>query len=127
MVRPEVAARYGPWINTTKYSVPVYTVTARQPRVPVILDRPQPYAVSLKSAFGAGVPIPQGAQPAAGNDEHLVVWQPSNDTMWEFWHLHQGSDGHWHCDWGGYMPGASKNPGYFTGSSSGWGATATSL
>ena len=26
-----------------------------------------------------------GRAPPAGTDRHMVVWQPSTDTMWEFW------------------------------------------
>jgi hypothetical protein len=126
MVNQEMSARYGPWINTTAYSVPVYDVPANQPRVRVILDRPQPYAASLKASFAAGVPVPPDARPAAGRDEHLLVWQPATDTMWEFFHMHKMPDG-WHADWGGTMQNVSHNPGYFTGADAGWGATATSL
>ena len=31
------------------------------------------------------VPLPPEAQPSAGSDQHLVVWQPSSDRLWEFW------------------------------------------
>jgi hypothetical protein len=126
MVSPEVAGGYGPWINTTSYSAPVYTVAANQPLVPVILDNLQPYAAPLRASFTAGVPLPANAQPAAGRDAHLVVWQPSSDTMWEFWHMHLMSDG-WHAGWGGTMQTVSQSTGYFTGANAGWGATASSL
>jgi hypothetical protein len=126
MVAPEIAGRYGPWINTTSYTTPVYTVPASQPLVPVTLNRTQPYAASLKASFAAGVPVPAGAVAAAGRDEHMVVYQPSTDTMWEFWHMQLMVDG-WHADWGGTMNNVSTNPGYFTYPHAGWGATATSL
>ena len=48
MVNQEIAGQSGPWINTTTYSVPVYTVPAGQPLVPVVLNRTQPYAQVLK-------------------------------------------------------------------------------
>jgi hypothetical protein len=126
MVASEIPNKSGPWINTTQYSVPVYTVPAGQPLVTVTLDKTQPYAMPLKSSFGAGVPIPAGAQAAAGRDQHMVIWQPSSDTMWEFWHMRQLSDG-WHADWGGTMRNVSTNPGYFNGTQWSWGASATSL
>ena len=126
MVNSEIASGSGPWINTTSYSVPVYTVPAGQPLVPVILNRTQPFAATLKASFAAGVPIPPGAQPAAGTDEHMVVYQPSSDTMWEFWKMSDAT-GTWTCQWGGTMHNVSTNPGYFTSPNSGWGATATSL
>jgi hypothetical protein len=126
MVASEIPTHSGPWINTKQYSVPVYTVMEAQPLVHVTLDKSAPYAAALSASFAAGVPIPAGAQPAAGRDQHLVVWQPSRDTMWEFWHMRHLSDG-WHAEWGGTMHHVSANPGYFTGSQSSWGATATSL
>src|SRR5437870_3743257 len=86
-----------PWINTTKWSVPVYTVPGDQPTVRVKVDIPgrdnawgNPMftnlvdALTLQADFEA-VPIPPGARPSGGTDHHLVVWQPSTDTAWEFW------------------------------------------
>src|SRR3954447_12311117 len=37
-VERETRARTGPWINTSQYSVPVYTVGPRAPRVRVQVD-----------------------------------------------------------------------------------------
>jgi hypothetical protein len=111
-----------PWINTTQYSTPVYRVPAGQPTERVVLDT---NLWALQREWEA-VPIPPGARPAAGSDKHLVIHQPSTDTLWEFWHLER-RDGTWHARWGGKMTGVSANPGYFTGAQSSWGATATSL
>ena len=115
---------YRPWMNTTSYSVPVYVVGADQPTVHVTLDS---WGPDLQAAFDA-VPIPDNAKAAAGSDEHMVVWQPTTDKMWEFFEMHQESDG-WHASWGGEMDNVSTNPGYFTheGQSTNWGATATGL
>jgi hypothetical protein len=127
LVAADLARRVGPWINSTEYSTPVYTVPAAQPTVRVKLDNGDP---ALQSAFDA-VPLPRDAQPAAGTDKHLVVWQPSTNRMWEFWLMRSLSDG-WHARWGGAMNDVSHNPGYFTtrawpGAKPNWGATATSL
>jgi hypothetical protein len=112
-----------PWINTTQHSAPIYTVPAGQPTVHVTLDsRNDP---SLQAALDQ-VPIPADAAPAAGSDHHLVVWQPSTDTMWELWVATREADG-WHADWGGRMDHVSQSPGYFLKPHPGWGATATSL
>ena len=111
-----------PWINTTTYSTPVYTVPAGQPTVRVTLDASD---AALQQAWSQ-VPIPAGAKPASGSDAHMVVWQPATDTMWEFWLASLKADG-WHARWGGRMTGVSKSPGYFTAPNPGWGATATSL
>lgn len=117
---------YGGWINSYSYSVPVYTVARDQPLVPVTLDTSGPGLVEeLAQTFKQGVPIPRGAKAAAGSDQHMVIWQPSTNTMWEFWHAQQ-VNGVWHASWGGKMSNVSSNPGYFTPQSD-WGATATSL
>lgn len=116
---------YKPWINTTSYSTPVFTVSGTQPTVSVTLDvSKSAFSPTLQTSWMA-VPIPATARAAAGSDQHMVVWQPSTDTMWEFWHMHQVA-GVWHASWGGTMNNVSTNPGYFT-TPSWWGATATSL
>jgi len=116
-----------PWINTTSYSTPLYTVPRHQPRVKVAVDpragsRNAWVSPSLTRQFAA-VPIPAGARPAPGSDGHMVIWQPSTDTMWEFWVARRRDDG-WHAIWGGQMTDVSRNPGHFT---DGFGATATGL
>ena len=128
-VETEAAERRGPAINTTEWSVPVYTVPAEQPTVAVTLEAPYA-APGLRAAFAA-VPLPPDAEPARGNDRHLVVWQPSTDRLWEFWHLRQTASG-WEADWGGAMEHVSQDPGVYEPgdwpeSSSLWGASASSL
>jgi hypothetical protein len=56
------------------------------------------YAPTLQAGF-ASLPLPPNAVPAPGSDQHLVVWQPSTDSMWEFWKLHLATNG-WHARWG---------------------------
>jgi len=65
---------------------------------------------------------------AAGSDEHMTVWQPSTDKLWEFWLMHEVS-GVWKASWGGEMDNVSSSPGYFqhVGLSTNWGATASGL
>jgi hypothetical protein len=127
MVDDEVERRNGPWINTTRFSVPVYEVPRDQRRVRVTLDVNNP---ALQSGFES-VPIPRRARAAQGTDQHMAVWQRSTNRMWEFWKMHRERDG-WHARWGGAMNHVSTSPGYFTthsweGSRPNWGATATSL
>jgi hypothetical protein len=102
-------ATYGPYISTTSYAVPVYTVPASQARVPVTLDSTN---TTLKAAFAAGVPVPSNASGAAGTDASVSVWQPSTDTVWEFWRLKKLSDG-WHTGYGGVIAHASTSSGVF--------------
>jgi hypothetical protein len=120
-VANEVAKGTGPWINTLKCSVPVYTVPADQPAVRVIEHFP--WEKKLQAQFDA-VPLPAGAEASNCSDAHLTVWQPSTDTIWEFWKLHKLPDGPWEAWWGGRMDHVSTNPGYFDAH---FGATATSL
>ena len=122
--------RIGPWIQTTQYSTPVYTVPRRQRPVRVVLDARGPYGRGLRRAFAA-VPLPADARPAPGSDGHLVVVQPSTDRLWEFWKLRRDPP-QWRAAWGGAIRRVSRSPGYFTrvswpGAHRSWGATATSL
>jgi hypothetical protein len=110
-----------PWINTVRYSSPVYTVPRNQPTVRVHLDNVQK---DLQAAWER-VPMPPDARPADGTDATLVIWQPSTDTMWEFWGLALREDG-WHARFGGRIKNLSSNPGHYT-DPPGWGATATSI
>ncbi len=119
----------GPWINASAYSIPIYTVPADQPTVPVKLDYSQPIP-ALQSAWDA-VPLPPTAKPAFGSDHSLVVWQPSTGRMWEFWRLAHDTTG-WYASWGGAMQHVWSNPGVFgpeawPGAKPWWGASASSL
>jgi len=127
-VAREEGERAGPWINTTSYGVPILTVPATQPTVPVELDHAPDKALS--SAWSA-VPLPANAQPSSGSDGYLVVWQPSSDRMWEFWQLAHGEGG-WSASWGGAIDHVSRDPGVYgpsawPGAKPWWGATASSL
>jgi hypothetical protein len=128
-IAAEESVESGPWINATYYSVPIYTVPAGQPVVKVTLEDASK-SPTLQSAWDA-VPLPPDAQPAVGGDKHLVVWQPSTDRLWEFWHLEMTAAG-WKAGWGGAMRHALSSPGVYTrnswpGARSFWGASGTSL
>ncbi|MGH2852770.1 MAG: hypothetical protein ACRDLF_01065 [Solirubrobacteraceae bacterium] len=128
-VAAEEQAESGPWINTTSYSIPIYTVPANQPTVRVTLDNALP-AVALRAAFSE-VPLPPDAQPAIGTDALLVVWQPSTDRLWEFWRLKDTAGG-WYASWGGAIQHVSTYSGVagreaWPGATSWWGASASSL
>jgi hypothetical protein len=128
LIASELQAKTGPWINTKSYSVPVYTVGADQPTVSVRLDHAPDAALS---AAWSEVPLPAGAQPAAGSDGDLVVWQPSSDRLWEFWKLVHREDG-WHASWGGATQNVSSARGVYgsqawPGAKPWWGVAASSL
>ncbi len=129
-VAREQAVGNGPWINTTDYSVPIYTVPADHPTVRVQLVS-QYNAPALQSAWRE-VPLPPGARPSGGSDRTLVVWQPSTDRLWEFWKLAQGAGGSWKAAWGGAMHNVSSNwgaygPAAWHGAKTTWGAPASSF
>jgi hypothetical protein len=128
-VAAETPTKRGPWINTTSYSVPIYTVSQSQPTVRVRLAGPRPER-ALQLALDA-VPLPPSAKPAAGTDGELVVWQPAKDRLWEFWRLALTPAG-WQAAWGGAMRHVSRKPGVYgvgawPNSKPWWGAAATSL
>jgi hypothetical protein len=123
-------ASSGATVQTSSYGVPIYTVGAGQPTVPVTMAA----GPALNAAMSA-VPMPANAVAAAGTDANLAIWQPSTDTMWEFWRLTNGANG-WSAGWGGVMDNVSSDPGYYQNieSSTGtvlqrnsWGAPATSF
>ena len=129
MAKEEEAGKGPGTINTTAWSVPIYTVPAGQPTVKVTLES-SALEPALQAAWDA-VPLPADAKPAVGTDKHLVVWQPSTDRLWEFWRLEYRTGG-WYGEWGGAMDDVSSNPGVYAseawpGAKPGWGASASSL
>jgi hypothetical protein len=128
-VATELEAGNGPWINTTDYSVPIYTVPPDQPTVRVQLVS-QFSAPALQSAWNE-VPMPPGARPSGGSDRTLVVWQPATDRLWEFWKLSRSGNAWW-AAWGGAMRNVASDwgaygPGAWPGASRTWGASASSF
>lgn len=116
----------GTWINTTAYAAPVYVVPPGQPTVRVrdAFGRPQ-----LQTQWDA-VPLPADAQPAVGSDGELTVYQPSTNTLWDFWQLRKEGN-EWVASYGGRMPNVSQHQGQWEdpplGPGRGYGATATSI
>jgi hypothetical protein len=112
-------------INTTSYSSPIYVANAAVPTISVTqwdcqhTGRQDP---NLAQQWQA-VPIPSYAQPADGTDSEMTIYQPSADSMWEFWGARK-VDGRWQACWGGRMLNVSKNAGIWPRP---YGATATGL
>lgn len=128
LIAGELQARSGPSINTTEYSVPIYTVPAGQPTVKVTLEAPD--APALQAAWDA-VPMPADAEPAKGSDKRLVVWQPATDKLWEFWRAEHWRGG-WHAAWGGATRNVTSasgvpDPASWPGAKPWWGGSACSL
>ena len=134
LIAAEEKSGIGPWIDETEYSTPLYIVGPEQPKVDVQLNA-GPWAADLQKVFDEGVPIPADAKPAAGTDAEMTIYQPSSDTLWEFWRAAKTESG-WQASWGGAMQHVSESPGYYSDTSWpgltasqgwNWGATATSL
>jgi hypothetical protein len=136
-------------LNTARWSSPFYVVPADQPCVPVILNASSSSSATTSLATqlrqgtckgaGSGVPIPANAVPAGGTDAHLAVYQPSSNTLWEFWRLSTPAnnapdagllpwsgtvssygDNQWHAVWGGVMNNVSTSSGVFPNPYGGW-------
>ena len=97
-------------INIGAYSAPVYAVGPQAKTVPVTQWNCQNYLDPDLPRQWAAVPIPDYARPAEGTDAEMVIFQPSTDTMWEFWQARQ-VDGHWQACWGGKLAGVSHSNG----------------
>lgn len=112
-------------INTKEYASPVYTVSATTPTVKVSewdCQKKGYSAPALASQWNA-VPIPSHAVPSQGTDAEMTIYQPSTDTIWEFWQARK-VNGQWQACWGGRLQNASTSNGVFRGH---FGTTATSL
>ncbi len=118
-LRRQVEA-YGAWMNTDRFSTPVYVVPDDAPTVAVSMGIPDP---KLQSRVEA-VPIPETAVPARGTDRHLVIWQPGRDVIWEFWQAARAPGGPWTAQWGGRLDRVSASDGVFAAP---YGASATGL
>lgn len=122
----QIKAYYGNvTINTTSYASPVYTAAAGTPTTAVQFWDCQgkrwtdPNLVKQWSA----VPVPSYAQQASGSDAEMTIYQPSSDTIWEFWQT-RNQGGVWQACWGGRLQNASKSDGIMP---AGFGTTATGL
>jgi dienelactone hydrolase len=117
--------QFGTWVNTTEWTSPLYVVPADQPRVKVHIDsqhtRYGPRDQGFMQADFEAVPLPANAEasgpadtPLSGWIDHeLIVYQPSTDTAWEFYHLVKDSNGQWSATGGGRITGVSHNDGAY--------------
>lgn len=120
------AAYYGTVnINTWSYASPVYVADAATPAIRVAYSNCQrkAYAETWLEAQWAEVPMPPQAAPAEGSDGEMTVYQPSTDTLWEFWVARQ-IDGQWQACWGGRMTNVGAGDGTWPFP---YGTTATGL
>ncbi len=112
----------GPWINIERYSIPIYRVGPKVKRVRVA--EPPGLFHRRGSPFRlTNAPIPARARASAGQDKHVVVWQPSSDTMWEFWGFSRTGSTYF-AKAGARIPDVSRSPGIIEAP---YGATASGL
>jgi hypothetical protein len=112
-------------VNTSAYSAPIYIAPANAPtqQVTVWDCHNNGWTDPQLAQQWAAVPIPSYAQPADGTDSEMSIYQPSTDTLWEFWAMQQTGTG-WQACWGGRMTNVSANPGIWAKP---YGASATGL
>jgi hypothetical protein len=86
--------------------VPIFTVPANQPLVPVSLA--SGCYGSFLSTLGTGVPIPPGAYNTNSSDDDMIISQPSTGRVWELWRATQ-TNGQWSACWGGGLNTQTSN------------------
>ncbi len=108
-------------INTEKWTIPVYEVTAATPQVKVglvaISPAEQVHWHTQRQFFGHGkgfdlVPIPATASPDPQSDSHMAVVDWGRNLVWDMWDLSRNPDGTWKSATG--MMYAADGPGVFS-------------
>jgi hypothetical protein len=120
------AAYYGTVsVGPYSYSSPVYVAPpgAATTAVGVWDCQKKGYTDTDLSKQWAAVPIPSNARASLGTDGEMTIYQPSTDTMWEFWQM-KNSKGRWQACWGGKMRDVSASKGIWPNP---YGTTATGL
>ncbi len=112
-------------INTYSYASPMYVVGADVAPVQVTEwdCQNKHFKDKTLAVHWDAVPIPPTAMPADGTDAEMAIYQPSSDTVWEFWRSRK-VDGKWQACWGGRLNKASTSDGVFP---TVYGTTGTSL
>ncbi|MEO6351721.1 MAG: DUF4124 domain-containing protein [Burkholderiaceae bacterium] len=112
-------------INTYAYASPVFIADASTPTTKVAYWNCQNkiYPETALEAQWTAVPIPSYALPANGSDAEMTIYQPSTNTLWEFWRARK-VDGLWQACWGGKMENTSTGDGTWPHP---YGVTATGL
>ena len=95
-------------INTTAYACPVYVVGPEVKPVEVTEwdGQHKGFKDPKLAKQWRAVPIPDYAGQADGTDSELCIYQPSTDSMWEFW-LARKVDGRWQACWGASQQSSS--------------------
>ncbi len=112
-------------LNTREFASPIYVVDGdvKSVRVKFWDCQKKGYTPKELEEQWKRVPIPVFAEAADGSDQEMTVYQPSTDSLWEFWQMRK-DNGEWVACWGGKLERASKSDGIFPNK---FGTTATSL
>jgi hypothetical protein len=112
-------------INTRSYASPVFIagVNASTTRVAYSNCQQKRHPETALEQQWAAVPIPPYAAAADGSDAEMTIYQPSTNTLWEFWRADK-VHGQWQACWGGRMQDADAGDGTWLAP---YGATATGL
>ena len=91
-------------LNTSQYASPVYVVgpNVKGTDVSEWDCQNKKFKDKQLAEQWKSVPIPDYAEPADGSDAEMTIYQPSSDTVWEFWRARR-SDGSWEACWGGRL------------------------
>ena len=122
----QIRAYYGNvTINTTAYASPVFLPAAgiSNSKVTQWDCQHKGYLDSSLAQQWASVPVPSNATPSDGTDGEMTIYQPSTNTLWEFWQTRK-SNGQWQACWGGRMSNVSTSSGIWPQN---YGTTATGL
>ena len=92
-------------------TMPVYTVAANTPMSTMSVSSG---CNSFTSQTGTQIPIPTYAQSNGSSDNPMAIYQPSTNTLWEFWQAHSTSSTTWSACWGGKIDPVSTSSGVFT-------------
>ncbi len=112
-------------INTLAHASPVFIAAADAPTTKVSYSNCQNKAFpeTALEAQWEQVPLPSYAVHADGVDREMTIYQPSTNTIWEFWMARKVS-GQWQACWGGRMQATATNAGTWPHP---YGTTATGL
>ncbi len=125
-IQRQITTYYGTvTITTDSFSSPVYIADANTPTKAVGFNDCQNigyFDAGLQQQWSA-VPIPSLASPSLGTDMEMTIYQPSTDTIYEFWQAID-QNGKWTACWGGKMSNVSQSQGYWPGY---YGTTAAGL
>jgi len=109
-------------INLTRYTIPVFEVDERTPRLVVrrhsLSDAEKADWKTDRATFGHGrdfdaapVPIPEAAVPDSASDMHLALVDWTRMTAWDMWAAQKLPDGGWESNTG--MKYRLDGPGVF--------------